>query len=573
MEQDAKSLTDYLAVLRRRRRALLLPGALVLLAGAGLAFGLPPVYRSTATILIEHQEIPEDLVRSTVSTYADQRIQVITERVMSRANLLSILERHRPYRDAAGQAGSEALLARMREDIQLETMSADTFDPRSRRPAEITFAFTVSYDNENPRIARAIADELAALYLAENVKSRTETAAGASAFLADESTRLRTRIATLEERLAEFKERHAGSLPEQMEVNLQIIERTERSLLEIDRQIRALAERRGYLESQLARLSPNATAYSLDGEQVVSVESRLRALRAQYASKAGIYSADHPDVIRLRKEIEALEASTGASAATGALASRVESLESELATLRRRYSDEHPDVRRLVRAIEAARAELEAARARGGGEAGSAEEAPDNPAWVQIKAQLTAAESELAALRDSRREVVAKIAALEQRLANAPQVEREYRALTRDYQNALDEYRDLREKQTQAELAETMEVERKGERFTLVGEPQVPSEPVEPNRIAIAFLSLVASVGAGIGSAAIAEGLDHTVRDPRTVERILGKPPLARVPYIETRRDRLRQATWRVGAAVAVIVLLVVGFVVASRYVSLPFTV
>ncbi len=135
MEEDVKGLGDYLAILRRHKALLVVPAILIFLMGAGVAFSLPPSYSATATILIEQQEIPRELVQSTVTTYADQRIQIISQRVMTSENLVNIMEKFDLYPEQREQAGYSGLLDKIRNAIRLDMVSADVIDPRTGRPS------------------------------------------------------------------------------------------------------------------------------------------------------------------------------------------------------------------------------------------------------------------------------------------------------------------------------------------------------------------------------------------------------------------------------------------------------
>jgi uncharacterized protein involved in exopolysaccharide biosynthesis len=184
----------------------------------------------------------------------------------------------------------------------------------------------------------------------------------------------------------------------------------------------------------------------------------------------------------------------------------------------------------------------------------------DNPAYIQLQAQLQAAESELRSLKTSREEQQAKLDDYEQRLTETPAVEREYKTLARDYENATVKYREIKAKQMEAELAEVLEKERKGERFALIEPPLLEEEPVKPNRLAILFLGLVLSLGGGIGNVALRESMDNSVHDASDLVSITQAPPLAIIPLIETSEDRQRQRRKRI--------LVVVGLIAAVAVVA-----
>ncbi len=558
MEEEVKGLGDYLSILRRRKAQLFLPMALIFAISGIVAFALPAVYRSEAIILIEQQEIPEDLVRSTVTSYADQRVQVISQRVMSSNNLRSIIEQFDLYADERRTESMAEIIEEMREDITLEMISADVVDPRSGRPTQATIAFSLSYDNESPSLAQKVTNQIVSLFLKENLRTRTESAEETSSFLAMEAEKLSEQISDLERKLADFKERNVGNLPELVTLNLQLMERTERRITDTDQEIRALEERQIYLQSELAQLSPNSTLYSADGSRILGAEDRLKSLEAQYVSMMARYSATHPDRIKMRKEIAALRKEIGFADDTSELELQLKDLTAEMAAMRERYSANHPDVRKLQRSIDSTREALAEASTKENRKDAKVRTPtkPDNPAYIQLQAQLEASKTELRALKAKRNKLQDKLADYEQRLTKGPQVEREYRDLTRDYENALAKYREVKAKEMEAELSKTLEKERKGERFSIVEPPQLPEKPEKPNRIAILFLGFVFSFAGGVGTVAVGESLDHTLHGPKSIITAVQIPPLAVISYInngEDKRRRIRRRVlWIFGSVMAV---------------------
>lgn len=563
MEDEVKGLGDYLAILRRRKKQLVVPVLVILLVSIGLAYGLPPEYKSEATILIEQQEIPSDLVRSTVTSYAGERIQIISQRVMTTENLGRIIEKYDLYRDQRKSETRSALVEDMRGKIGLEMISADVVDPRSGRPTTATIAFKLSFADRDPRKAQKVANELVSLYLNENLKRRTQSAVNTSAFLAAEADKLKQELGELEARLAEFKERNINNLPEMQNLNLQLMERKEQALRTTDQQIRNLEERRIYLQAQLAQMSPTSDLYSTDGKRVLGAEDRLKALESEYVGLKSRYSARHPDVIKMGREIEALKRETGASSDVNDYRRRLKDLKGELASLRKRYSSKHPDVKKLQRSLAVTQKELnKALKEQRSRKRTVPVSKPDNPAYIQLQSQLEAANSEIRSLRRYQAELRVKIDDFEQRLVKSPQVEREYRNLVRDYDNAQSKYQEVRGKQMEATLAESLERESKGERFSLIEPPQLPEERDKPNRLAILFLGFVFSMAGGLGTVAVAESLSEVIRSPSELVAITGTPPLIVIPYIETAADRRKRTRGRVGLVVTL--LLLIGAAVAA---------
>ncbi|MEW8027989.1 MAG: lipopolysaccharide biosynthesis protein [Candidatus Thiodiazotropha sp.] len=484
-EEELLGIGDYLAILKRRKMQLIVPAAIILLLSIGLALGLPSIYRAEATILIEQQEIPSELVRSTVTSYAGERIQVISQRVMTTENLGKIIDNYGLYKEERDDTSITLLAEKLHEDIELEMISADVVDPRSGRPTTATIAFTLAFSNKDPRIAQKVTNELVSLYLDENLRQRTQSALETSSFLSAEADRLNREISELEASLADFKKKHVNNLPELQQLNIQLMERNERELSETIQQIRNLEERKIYLQSELAQISPTTDIYNSSGNRVMGTEDRLRVLQTEYLALATRYTDNHPTLIKMKGEIEVLENQLGAD-----LGNRNNITQS------------------------------------------------DNPAYVQLETQLQAAESELSSLRSMKDEINGKIRDFEERLMQSPQVEREYRNLTRDYENALVKYQEIKAKQLEAQLAESLERERKGERFSLIEPPQLPEKPHKPNRMAVLFLGFVFSFAGGFGNVAVRESMDQTVYGSRGVTAITKAPPLAVIPYIECSDDQ-----------------------------------
>ncbi len=558
--EQTLDLGDYLAAFRRRRGMMLLVSGIVFMLGLVTAFVWPPTYEATSTILIEEQEIPSELIQSTVTSYAAQRIQVISQRVMSRSNLMEIIEKYNLYESDRKRKTIDEVLSGMREDIGLNMITAEVMDPRTGRPTAATIAFTLGYKSESPQQAQKVAGELTTLYLNENLRSRTEKATETYDFLTIESQRLSTEIAQLEKLLAEFKERNLNTLPELRDLNSQILERTEREIADVDTQVRALEERKIYLESQLGMLDPYSSGDAL------SPAARLDALRTEYIHLASRYSPDHPDVTSIKREIRALEMETGQYASPDDLRAEIEILRKNLAVAQQNYTEEHPDVKSLKRQIATLENELQnpppAPRQ------APAPAHPDNPAYVSLQSQLAAADTEIRSLKTKRTQLRDKIAQYEQRLMQTPKSEQEYRAIVRDLENSTARYQEIRAKQMTAGVGQEMEKERKGEKFTLIDPATLPEEPISPNRPAIIFLSLVLALGAGVGSAAIRESLDSTVRGAKGLMAILQTTPLAVIPYLTNAaeiRARQRKNRTLVIAVIALIIimLLMVHFLIS----------
>jgi len=553
-------LGDYLAAFKRRRGMIALVSGTVFMLGLVTAYVWPPTYQATATILIEEQEIPSELIQSTVTSYAAQRIQVISQRVMSRGNLLDVIEKFNLYESERKRNPIEDVLSEMRDDIGVDMITADVMDPRTGRPASATIAFKLSFDSDSPQESQKVTSELTTLYLNENLKSRTEKAAETYDFLTAEATRLSEEISRLEAKLADFKEKNINTLPELRDLNTQVLERTDREITDVDTQIRNLEERKIYLQGQLDMLDPYSSG------QILSPAARLDGLRTEYIRLASRYSPDHPDVTSIKREIDALEKETGQSTSADDLRAQIDALRKELSVAEQTYTDEHPDVKSLKHQIAMLESELQ--NPPPAPKQAIAPANADNPAYINMQSQLAAANTDIRSLNAKRAKLVEKVQEYENRLIQTPKSEQQYRAIARDLEHASRRYQEINAKQMTAEVGQEMEKERKGEKFTLIDPAVLPQKPIRPNRTAIIFLSLILALGSGVGSAAVAESLDSTVKDTKGIMAALHMAPLAVIPYMANAAETAAQRRKRFilvlsVVSVIIILLLLVHFLVA----------
>lgn len=552
MENQAPDIKDYLKIIKRRSKFVIIPFVAISLMSIILAVVLPSVFRSSATILIEEQEIPSELVRSTVTTFADQRIQVISQRIMSRANLVEIIKKYDLYADDRKTKTEERILEKMRKSIKVETVSADVIDPRNGAPTKATIAFILAFDDKSSTLSQKVANELTSLFLKENIKSRTESAENATLFLSEESRRLKDKIQQIQSTLASFKEKNLNQLPEANQLSHQELTSLSNQLLSLDSQERSAQERRFYLEGQLAQIDPNALATNAVGNRVFDMKDRLKELQSQYPSLLARYSGTHPDVIKAKREIDSLQKEIGSNADLNKMNAELTDKKAELALILKQYSEKHPDVLKLQKQITALQQAMMEAKQH---ENGSVAVQPDNPAYITLKSQLEAADSEIRSLDYSRGQINNKIAELRQNLRQAPLIEKEYIDMVQELDNTNLRYREVSAREMEAQIAQQLEVEKKGERFTLIDPPQEPLEPVSPNRIAILFLGFVLALAGGFGSVALAEMLDSTIHSEKAIAAILGVAPLATIPYLESLQESLdlkkRRKTLSIGSLIA----------------------
>ena len=345
-------------------------------------------------------------------------------------------------------------------------------------------------------------------------------------------------------------------MPESSTLVVQIVERTERELEDVRGEMRDLRESKQLLQGEIADVSPYSVIYSSSGETLLSDSERLKLLEREYIQLASKYGAEHPDVIRARRELALLHES-GGGRDTQTVRMELDAAKMELASLNDRYNSGHPDVRDARRRVGLLEDELRTLELMPMARSTSK---PDNPEYIQLQVRIRAADEDLAALAYRERELRARLREYDTRMLAVPQVEKELLSLTRDYEQAIREYNEVREKQNDARRAKELEFAEKGERYVLQVPPNEPFTAAFPDRIAIIVLGIIFSIGAGVGVAVIAEAIDGTVRSARDLKTLTGMPPIVIVPTLETAIER-RNRMMRWSSSIAVVSILLVSLI------------
>jgi uncharacterized protein involved in exopolysaccharide biosynthesis len=527
-------MADYRGALQRRR-GLLFGIALPIVALALLlSVALPDIYRSSALIEVD---IDGDAQHTAAAhqanalitdpdepSYVDQYVTSLKGVVLSDDNLRPLLKRYDLYpklEDNEAQA-----LKKLRRDIGVEIVTAPILDPKSGREREIVTAFTLSYDSRKPEKAQQIARWLVDEFMTANREHRQRRAAGAADFFAAESERLREQVVQLEGKLADFKNKNFGRLPELTQLNMTMMDRTERDLEQMQMQMRTLQQERVFLTAQLQQAS---TANPDEGS--------IRQLEAEYARRQSTYDESHPDMISLRRQIDMLKQG-GAAGAGASLQQQLDAQRAVLAEARQRYSADHPDVKRIQRSIETLQARIAA------GEGGGTSSSPTTPAAMQLQTQVNAIDTQIAGLQARSAELRGKLGGLEQQIATTPQVEREYQNVTRDLTIARAKYEELLNRQMDAEVTRAAIAGGRADEFRTVQPPMLPNEPAKPQRAVIAVVGMILAIILALTVTVAREALDQTVRGGRDVRDLLAVAPLVAIPSIRN-SVALRRRTWR----------------------------
>jgi polysaccharide chain length determinant protein (PEP-CTERM system associated) len=498
--EPSVSLDRVLEPLGRRKWLALLVFAAVFGAAASVALSLPDIYRATATVLVERQQVSEVFVTPSVSAELETRIQTIEQQVMSRTRLAELISRLNLYPEARRKAPIETLVGRMRRDIRLELKGVE----QRMTGRNATIAFTISYSGRDPRTVATVANALARLYVDENTKSREGQAAETAAFLKAQLEEVKQQLDAQDSRSSAFKLSHIGELPQQVEANLASLERLNTQLrLNGENQIREL-DRQERLEKQLADIE---SAVAPTG--VISARpGQLAKLRQQLHELQGHFTEAYPEVIRLRHEI---------------------------ATLEQRGSEDS---------------------------SGNPVTAPQDPA-PRLKQAIADADSELRALKTEERSLRRAITGYEQRVENVPKRQEEFQALSRDYDTTKQRYDTLLKRYEEAQLAESLEQGKKVEQFRILDSAMPPRDPAAPDHLRLLVMGFIAALGLAAAAVLAAEKFNTAFHDIDDLRAFISNRTVVRVPLIltaaDTRRRRLRFAAVAV-SSVAALVLIVAAF-------------
>jgi succinoglycan biosynthesis transport protein ExoP len=494
------SLDRVLEALGRRKWVALLVFAAVFGAATGIALSLPDIYRATATVLVERQQVSEVFVTPSVTAELETRIQTIEQQVMSRTRLTELISRLNLYPEARKKAPIEALVNRMRRDIRLELKGVE----QRMTGRNATIAFTISYSGRSPGTVATVANALAGLYVEENTKTREGQAAETAAFLKSQLDEVKQQLDAQEGRSSAFKLSHIGELPQQVEANLASLERLNTQLrLNGENQIRGI-DRRERLEKQLADVEsagakPAAVIIAAPPAQLATLKQQLQELLSHFTDA-------YPEVIRLRHEI---------------------------ATLEQRVPED-----------------------------GSLSPPPLQDPTPRLKQAIADADAELAALKAEELSLRHAITGYELRVENVPKRQEEFQALSRDYDTTKQRYDTLLKRYEEAQLAESLEQGKKVEQFRILDSAMPPRDPAAPDHLRLLVMGFIAALGLAAGAVVAAEKLNTAFHHIDDLRAFVSSRTVVRVPLILTaadrRRRRLRFAVVAVSAVVA-LTLIVAG--------------
>jgi polysaccharide chain length determinant protein (PEP-CTERM system associated) len=503
MEPKAKTINDYLHIAKRRIWSLIIPAVVVFLGACVVARVLPSIYRTTSTILIEEQDVPVDFVKTTVTSYAEQRIQTIYQRIMNFSRLREMIDSFNLYPELKKRWNIEQIVEKMREDITLELTGSDVLGKSSRRRNENAVAFTISYEGKDPMAVQKVVNKISYLFLDENIRVREKQASDTLQFLKREMERISENLVELDGKMAVLKNEHINELPGMLQSNLQNLNNIERDVERLNEQLLTLKEKEGDLQVQLASVPRNI-------EDRETNNTRLEELKMQLVTLQSRFSDQYPDVVSTKAEIAKLNKQLMVSAAAS-------------------------DKPRL------------------------SNNTPDNPAYITLISQLSGVQTDIASIKRQIKEANKMENIYRQRIDNTPKVEETYNAILIQRNNTQAKYDDLMRKHMEAKVAQGLEKEQKGEHFILIEPPRFPEKPFKPNRLKILLIGFVLAIGSGVGWTFLREMNDHSIRDSDSLTLATSFPVLASIPEFVTEEDIRRKKKKQILILLALVLVVAAG--------------
>jgi polysaccharide biosynthesis transport protein len=455
---------------------------------------LPPKYRSETVILVEQQKIPEHYVEPNVATDLQQRLQNMSEQILSRTRLLAIIDKFHLYASERSGTDPEGLVGRMRKNVTIELV---------RTPGtEALSAFKISYSDSSPTVAQQITRELTSLFIEENLRNRAQLSEDTTAFLENQLADARKSLDQQEQRLREFRSLNIGQLPEQAEGNLQILAGLQNQLQAATDNLHGSEQQRLFLQYQQRGLGGSVKS-SESGQPltVAGLDRKLDTLKDHLAELTVKYTPKHPDVVKIQTEI----------AATEALKARM------MENLKRQKPGEDS-----------------------GKETVGLGSDPSSSQLGPVEGQLKANELEIANQKSKIRGLESQIGEYRARLNRAPVREQQLTAITRDYEQSRTYYESLLAKKLQSEMATNLEKRRQSEQFRMIDPPNLPQKPYWPNRLIFSVAGLALGGVAGFGIIMLLEFANPRIYQDEELRAVEGVQLLVCVPTLLTPAERKR---------------------------------
>ena len=483
MEQTQTiGISQFVAILRRRFWWIAIPGLLGPIIGVGITYVLRPVYTSKAFVIIEQPKVPDKFVVQLSTDQLDTRLLTLKEQILSRSQLEPIILRLGLYSDLSPKTTIDEKVQRLRNAIDVKTLVPEGY-------GRVPSGFYITASADSAAKAKQVCSDILDMFMQENLKLRQQRAVGTTEFLSEQLQESKLKLDKLDAQLADFKQKYIGQLPSDEQRNLELLTSTRTRLEAVNQEVSQVQQQKIIQESELSQLSARKATTSA-GNDPSELEKQLSALQSQLATLQSRYTQNHPQVIELKTEIAKL------------------------------------------------RAQMKSQPAPSQTQTTPSDAAPDTPEIRQLQVSLRLTEESIHAKRAEQKNLEEQVRSLQSRLQLSPVVEERYKALTRDYETALQFYNDLLNKKTQSEMSSDLERRQEGEQFSVMDAPDYPGRPSFPDPLKFGLGGLGGGLALGAVLALLFEKREQYIRSADDVIHILNLPLLVAVPDVIAARAR-----------------------------------
>src|SRR6266481_50895 len=446
-----------------------------------LAMVLPKRYTSQTLILVQQPTVPSDIVKPVVTEDLNHRLASMQEQILSRTRLEPIIEKFALYPELRGKVNIEDLVERLRTSIVVTPLvSMPGTQSQSLRGFYVSVAFN------NPQLGQQICSEITSMFMEQNAHALEQQAARTTSFLSQQLDEAKTKLDAQDAKLAQFKRQYLGSLPEEEQTNLSL------------------------LMGMNAQLEANTQTLSRAQQDKAFNESLLNQ------QQANLEAAQHQP----GKNPETLE-------------QQLNELQGQLTVLQARYTAEHPDVIKIKNSIEEVKKRIEEPGTNPSRSENAQMPRSEPPQLQQLRAKLRQDELNIADLTKRQAQIQNQIGLLQARVQASPVVEQQFKEMTRNHQSALDFYNELLKKSNNSEMASDLQHQQEGEQFRVLDPPSLPDKPSFPKKPYFLGGGLGAGFAMGVGILALIAFSDRSIYTERDVELCLQLPVLGLIPNLK----------------------------------------
>jgi polysaccharide chain length determinant protein (PEP-CTERM system associated) len=515
---DSFDIKKYLDMARRRIYWIIIPFLIVFLSGFYYILKTPKIYEAKTIILVQSQKVPENYVKSTVTTSVQDRLRTITQQVISRTNLENIIQEYQLF----DQKPEKDLV--MEEKVGL--LKNQIIITIATQNASSEGTFSIAFHGSDPQKATQVANSLASNFISENLKIRESQAFGTSDFLSDELESVRKKLMEKEQLLKDFKAKYMGGLPEELDSNLKILDRLQLNLDQLNSKLKTAEEKSLALQqstalegqTDISASGPISPSQSEGGDKLLTLKNELTSLQAKYTD-------NHPDIIQLKSKIAALE-------------------ESQSKPINPTIGDAAGGITEQQTLL---------------GQTGISK---------GVSSQRTVIQNDILRLRSQITETETQIGWYQTKIKDTPTRAQEMLSLNRDYGNLNSLYNTMLNRELESEISLNLEKKQQGEQFKIIDSARVPVKPIKPDVQKLSLMILALGLGIGCGLAYMIEFMDTSLRSPGEIETEFNLPVLVTLPTIFTQTEIIKNKKKQIFAVASICVgfiLCVFGVAVAAK--------